>query len=492
MDKILNIGWYTRDGDLDYFAKISNAIKIKNIELVNHYVCHTKTEKQRLNNIYDVKPMVLGDFMDKDRTDLDLKNTIIYLGNKYNDVPLRQLIWGDMFELNAPDLILEKRLVLHFKFWEYFIESTKIKIILTEGPGILSTCVLWTVCKKYNVKFLEYSPVGIPGRKNYRSSWDDGIDGLYDMIETVTVDKKSKKYSDAIDYYEKMINNPEKPSYVGIDLNTGQKTQNRSYYSFPKVPRLKIQTNPIKRLINRKRMNNYYLNNIENRYYNWFKSKIKFYYLSNNHLFKKNKKGDKYFLFPLHILNEWSNYPWMGIKYYNICELISEIAACLPLNTKLYVKEHPSLFPQKKISFYRKIYNIPNVVLIDRNEDTFTLISNSESVITLGGTAGWESFIIGKPIISFSNVWYNQLPGVHMVKDEMDLVYILQNISKIKLPSYDEKIKVIYSLYKISFKANHYPTEKNLSEKNIKYCSDALIKYLSKNYLNNKEQTFYE
>ena len=484
-NSLINVGWYTRAGHVDLWSKISQSLSSKT-NIKNHYVCHTRNEKNKLISKYDIYPSTIGDFIDDNIIDRDIKGIIKKLERKYPSIPLRMLLWSEMFEMENNDKILIKRLIHHFDFWENFLSSTKIKVIFSEGPSILSTCVLWVVCKKYSIELIELTPVGLPGRKNFRTTWGDGIDNFYDEIKKVVIDKESDNYKKTVKYFDKMKNNPSKPLYANIELETGLTTKNKSYKFFPKLHK-KLNRTTFRTFLNFKSNNNYYLNNVSfsKFYYDWFTTKLKYHYITKTNIFDQ-VLDDDFFLFPLHILNEWSDYPWMGLNYPHVSILIEKIAACLPIGSKLYVKEHPSLFPHKSIDFYIKIKKIPNVKLIGPFEDNFNLIKKSKGILTMGATTGWEAFIIGKPVIIFCNVWYHNLKGIYKVKTEFDLVKILQTITTLTLPNSDYIKKVIYTLFKISFEAEHYPLSKMTSDKNIKKVSDKILKYLSHNYFKKK------
>lgn len=486
-----SIGWYTRDGDLDFLARVSIELKSAGVPVTSHYVCHTSSEEKRLNSEYNVRPWVLGEYLERnERTFRFSDKKLRELEEKYNSIPLRSLLWSEIYEKGYPEETLIYHLVAHFQFWENFLSENKIDVIVSEGPGILSTCVLWVVCQQMGILFAEFTPVGISGRKTFRSSWEDGIDDFQKELRTAVVKKDTNIYREALQYYEKMITNPEKPSYTGIDLNTGKKiAKNEAYQKFLGIPKVNQIVKTLRKMRAKKNDNNYYLKSSKfERYAAWLMSTLRMQLFGTLNVFERNveHRKEKYFLFPLHILNEWCDYPWMGLKYPNMIELIKECADCLPLGTKLYVKEHPSLFPQKSIKHFLAIKRIRNVRLIDRNENTYALIRNSEGVITLGSTIGWEAFLIGKPVIILADVWYRHLPGIFKADTFFDLARLLQNVHRQPLPSKAEKIKVIYVLYSLSFVAKHYPIKDIISPANVKRCAKAFEAYLN-NKINTKQ-----
>ncbi len=485
MKNRLNIAWYTRDGDLDFFVKISKKIALENVEIEQFYVCHTISEREKLESVYNVTPTVLGNFYSEriDNIGGDLEELKKQYETRYNSVPLRQIAWSEMFELGESDDVLLPRIIVHFEFWEKYLKQNEIDVIISEGPGVLTASVLWSVCKTMGIHFIEFTPVGLPGRKNFRTTWKDSIEGIDDAILNSGIDKSSENYSEAVKYYEKMNTTPEKPPYVGIDLISGEKIgKQKSYYKYPGIPSIKKLAGFYSKIKSRRLKNNYYLKgNYMTKYKKWLLSFFRLKYINFSGVFEKYHphNQENYFLFPLHILNEWCDYTWMGLRYPNIIELIRECAACLPFNTKLYVKEHPSLFPEKSIKFYKALKKIRNVKLLSPYEDTFSLTKNCRGVLTLGGTTGWEAFLIGKPVILLADNWYKNFPGIMKVSNHYELSEILQQPEKLTLPDKEEIIRIIYILRIISFEGAHYPQVLMYADENIRKHADGLLNHLA-------------
>ena len=266
-----------------------------------------------------------------------------------------------------------------------------------------------------------------------------------------------------------MQENPEKPEYVSINLVTGKKGKPTAS-PFPKTPSLRKVISLKSKLSENKR--NYYLNKSQRlkSYYSWLLQLIRtiFHKVFTSHLERDlDLDSERYFMFPLHTLNEWQNYSQMGMKYPNILNLIEEISLCIPLGYKLYVKEHPSFFPQKNNSFYRSIKKISNVRLIHPDEDSFQLVKNSEGVITTASTMGWEAYLLGKLVFMLVDHWSEVLPGVYKITSPEELVKSLQNHKGLRVSNEEEKLEAIYALYQVSFKGALYPISRNMSEENI-------------------------
>ena len=142
--------------------------------------------------------------------------------------------------------------------------------------------------------------------------------------------------------------------------------------------------------------------------------------------------NEKFVFFPLQVEPE-RNVLFGSPFYSDQLSIIEKIAKSLPVDYKLYVKEHPAMELKKwrKISNYKKILNLPNVNLIHTSVDSSEIIQKSSLVITLNGTSGLEASFYGKPSIVFSDVIYSNLSWVHRIRNLEDLpISILNTIEK--------------------------------------------------------------
>jgi capsule polysaccharide modification protein KpsS len=123
------------------------------------------------------------------------------------------------------------------------------------------------------------------------------------------------------------------------------------------------------------------------------------------------RPGEDFAFFPLHFEPETS---LLNIApfFTDQINVVSIIARSLPLNFKLYVKEHPVMVNKRTRAYYKKLLAIPNVVLVDPKVKSFDLIEKAKLVVTITSTTGWESVLLGKPVITFGNIFYNEYPAV--------------------------------------------------------------------------------
>lgn len=165
----------------------------------------------------------------------------------------------------------------------------------------------------------------------------------------------------------------------------------------------------------------------------FLKSRSRKSFLDNN-CKKTIETNVKYIYFPLHL--EPERVLSIGAQFYtNQLEVILNIAKSIPVDYKLYVKEHPMTgkFGWRDISYYKQIIELPNVELIHPDISTEDLIKNCSLVTTIAGTSGLEAAFLGKPSVVFSDVIYLTIPSVFRVKNIEDLPKIITSALKTKI-----------------------------------------------------------
>ncbi len=131
-------------------------------------------------------------------------------------------------------------------------------------------------------------------------------------------------------------------------------------------------------------------------------------------LTKSLPSGEKFLYLPLHLSPECVDM-FYGQDYSLHEPFVMELARRIPSDYCLYVKENPSMVGQRPLGFYSRLKAIHNVRLLHYSINTFELMSKCAAVVTVTGTAGWEAYLMNRPVVVLGNVFYNFLPGVlHM------------------------------------------------------------------------------
>lgn len=142
----------------------------------------------------------------------------------------------------------------------------------------------------------------------------------------------------------------------------------------------------------------------------------------DKHSIRQIKEGIPFVYFPLQLEPERT--VLIPAPFYtNQLEVIANIAKSLPVDYKLYVKEHPmqTIRGWREISYYKNIINLPNVSLIHPSVSTEEIIKKCSLVITITGTGGLEAALYEKPSIVLADVNYSSLPSVYRLKNYEEL-----------------------------------------------------------------------
>lgn len=157
------------------------------------------------------------------------------------------------------------------------------------------------------------------------------------------------------------------------------------------------------------------------------KCEIKKWYLyGKNSLFSDPIKNEKYVYIPLHLMPESTTFV-KAPMYINELLIIEQVSKSLPAGWMLYVKEHPAMIGERKLSFYKKVNQLSNVKMVSINyyKDPKPWIINAQGVITITGTSAYEAAMLGKKSIVFGNVPFTLIDGVTSVSSFEELPELL-------------------------------------------------------------------
>lgn len=168
--------------------------------------------------------------------------------------------------------------------------------------------------------------------------------------------------------------------------------------------------------------------------------------------FHEALQGEKFILYPLHKQPE-SSVDVLGDFYSDQLNLIKQIVRSLPVGYKLYVKEHSNAIGDRPISFYREVEKLPNTKLISPMADSFHLLMLTSLVVTVSGTMAYEAGLLGKPAITFSEMFFSKLPSVRYCSAVRSLPELILELVAYKSGSGDEieKIEFLKFVYANSF-----------------------------------------
>jgi UDP-N-acetylglucosamine 2-epimerase len=119
-------------------------------------------------------------------------------------------------------------------------------------------------------------------------------------------------------------------------------------------------------------------------------------------------ENKKYIFFGFHKQPE-ASIDVCGRYFENQFETVINIWRQLPPKWLLAVKEHSNAIGDRGYSFFKKICQYPNIVIIDEKEDSHRIIQNAQLIITNTGTMALEAALMNIPAITLSTVFFNRL-----------------------------------------------------------------------------------
>jgi hypothetical protein len=100
--------------------------------------------------------------------------------------------------------------------------------------------------------------------------------------------------------------------------------------------------------------------------------------------------------------------------------VIEQIAINAPSGVKIVVKEHPRTFGRRASRYFGELTSLPNVVLVHPTMDSRALLTGAEFIFTLTGSNGFESWLLGKKVITLGRPYYSGLPGIKTIDHPSD------------------------------------------------------------------------
>ena len=114
--------------------------------------------------------------------------------------------------------------------------------------------------------------------------------------------------------------------------------------------------------------------------------------------------------------------------YMNQIEVVRNIAMSLPLGVKLVVKEHPACVGYRSLGYYRKLLDIPGVVLVPPETSGRELVEKARFTAIISGSIGLEALMLGKPVLHFGQVPFCVLPD-SMIRRNSDPMRLAEDIA---------------------------------------------------------------
>jgi hypothetical protein len=356
--------------------------------------------------------------------------------------------------------IIQQNILRLYLFWNKIINDYKIDTVVRLGavPHFPSELSLYYLMKLKDKKFVFTWHSGLKHVVYFTKE----VNSLHNVFDYIGDERLYKYGLEEIKSKLLLANNPSKltPDYMNM-------SRNKLFYNLLK--------SRIKYLNKMFRFKNNIPRSILNSLYNRYIISGHKYMSYISKSLKSLPKG-KFVYVPLHLNPEATTLPLGGI-YHRLEVYITTLLNILPKDVKLVIKENPKQTEQSRSRHHIELLNNPRIHLVNRDYDTFELISKSEFTISITGTVILESSLLGKPVLMLGYNLYNLLPNVMHIDDyNYDKLNVIRGSVSIK--DFDKFLKLVSNIGFIS---------KYLSESDESYDDSSeteviienLIKYLS-------------
>lgn len=148
---------------------------------------------------------------------------------------------------------------------------------------------------------------------------------------------------------------------------------------------------------------------------------------------------ERFIYFPLHFQPEASTSA-RGRHYVELREVVASVAASLPDDVVLVIKEHPHQYDKllpRPAGFFSELTAIPRVHLVDSSVRSADIRRKCLGVVTVSGSNGFEILATGKQVIAFGSAAWREAPGVWTIRSQADLKSAIHSIST--APAYERE-----------------------------------------------------
>ena len=374
-------------------TKVTDFFKSQNDMQYAHFFEDTSAEK------VDVKESVNFDIINNFEKQSDsLVWSIVASDRKVGGAFLHGAYgYGSKYQNNRLYILkkIEKRVTEIENIFSLFRPDIFIPAI---AMGSIDVGIYEGMCKIYNT---QYAIITLSRVKNY-CSFSSNIMLNLDQIDSDTrylIDNNSQPSKHALELYKNLMDEIESPDYFDSIVHKKPKI---NIFLFFKIIIFRPFSKVIKSIASSIKHKKF--QNLGSIFIGKLHEGVQYITVFKSRFGKVLPKSQKYLLFPLHLNPEYSTLVQGGLLQDQLV-IIELLAKSIPSDWIVYVKEHPATIMAKlrPRNFYKKINDIPNVEIAPIDSDVHTIISNSEMVVILTGTSGWEAILRGIPVIAFSD-----------------------------------------------------------------------------------------
>lgn len=388
-----------------------------------HLNYYNKYCSNKNNILYVAVKTVVSCWDDYDISD----NHIEYFENKYN-IRFNEMIIYDL-SLIKYDAIPRERTSISKEYWrKYFVgffeyyenifRQNRPDYVFGEGPHGLGMKILFEVAKKNKVPYFSFKGAYLIDNAMFTYGRTERLIGLEYFYKNHQF-LSSENYAKA----DKLIEKVRQRNFVVYY----QQIYGKPIRIFPKklwrVFDLVIKY--IKYLLVKTDKEKYLQMLLEggrnpawDKMFKRFKKYGKYKFVTNKSIVPENNR--EYLIYFNHYQPEATTSVEAPYNE-NQDNVIENIVKSMSGTMELYIKEHTTDMGNRGEKFYKNIMSYPNVKIISPFVNSFDLVKNARMVFTISGTVGFESIIMKKPVVVFSDCYYSFFPGVKIIRDHSDI-----------------------------------------------------------------------
>jgi hypothetical protein len=136
-----------------------------------------------------------------------------------------------------------------------------------------------------------------------------------------------------------------------------------------------------------------------------------------------------------------------AFEYQDQAATIRNIAAALPADLVLVVKEHRVQAGWRDPGFYKELLSIPGIVVVNDQVPAGHVVRRAEIVFTLTGTVSLEAMCLGVPAVIFGSIYYEQFPGIRRVRSWSELRAVVNERDRLPRATEEECLRALAARY---------------------------------------------
>ena len=386
---------------------------------------------------------------------------------RYGPPNLNLLIAGDRFACGFSGEKSLKLLEASFRMCEKALEAHQPDVIVSESVSCMLSYALYLVARRRGIPFMAIVPSRIPGRVAIVRNPYDRFEAVEaEFVRLKQTEMTASERGSAEEFLTRFGQSKMKPDYMRPEYQLRISSRQDlfalvdMFRRYRQDPDNYLTTHPVTALRNRLVRNARY-------------------WLSNRKLFESPVAGEKFVLFPLHFQPEASTLIRAPF-YLDQLSLIENIAKSIPIDHKLYVKEHSVSVGKRPASYYQRIKSIGNVRLISPYVESHDLIRQASAVLSITGTLGWEAVLYEVPVITFGDAFYNAFDLVYRARDVRLLPDLISEAITHFRPDRELLLKFIAAMFLGTYEGFRPSTDSYvLTDENIRRVARALVAELN-------------